>query len=223
MKIRNEGRAALEFALCAALLFAATALPSCGHDHVPPVPPSPPPLPPPAPNPPPVDDVSAALLELHNAERAKKSLPPLRIDPKLTTAAVAHSRHMAQVGKLAHFGINDGDPWSRMKDVGYSFSSASENVAWNTPDPAETVRAWMSSAGHRANILGQYQDVGFGMAKGIRGDPYWTTDFGTPARAGVAAELPTARTLPPTAAPKGTKAPPGSPEALTSPGPGAAP
>jgi uncharacterized protein YkwD len=163
MKIRNEGRAALEFALCVSLLFAATALPSCGHDHVPPVPPSPPPLPPPAPNPPPVDDVSAALLELHNAERAKKSLPPLRIDPKLTTAAVAHSRHMAQVGKLAHFGINDGDPWSRMKDAGYSFSSASENVAWGQPDPKTAVSDWMSSSGHRANILGNFVDAGFGV------------------------------------------------------------
>jgi uncharacterized protein YkwD len=218
--MRQRLRPYLEFTLCVTLLFALTSLPSCGHDHVPPVPPSPPPLPPPAPNPPPLDDVSAALLELHNAERAKKSLPPLKLSAQLTDAAIGHSKFMAAKGKLGHFGLGDGDPWQRMKSSGYDFSSASENVAWGQPDSKTVVSDWMSSSGHRANILGQYQDVGFGMAKGLKGDPYWTSDFGTPIRAGVAAELPTARTLPPTAAPKGTKAPPGSPEALTSPGPG---
>jgi hypothetical protein len=46
------------------------------------------------------------------------------------------------------------------------------------------VSAWMSSPGHRANVLGDYSEVGFGMSSSATGVLYWCVDFGTPLQAG---------------------------------------
>jgi uncharacterized protein YkwD len=64
-----------------------------------------------------------------------------------------------------------------------------ENIAWGTgylATPAQIVRGWMNSSGHRANILnGRFRDIGVGIALGAptggrraRDGATYTTDFG---------------------------------------------
>lgn len=129
---------------------------------------------PPPPPPPPAGDVQAQLLALHVAERSQAGLPALRLDPKLTAAAQGHADFMAHADRLGHSGIGDGDPWTRIRDQGYAFTAAAENIAEGYQTPAAVMAGWMSSTGHRANIMGQYADVGFGQT-GL----YWCADFGT--------------------------------------------
>jgi uncharacterized protein YkwD len=181
---------ALESCIVIACLAAVLAPAGCpGPAPVPVPPPAPGPAPPPpGPSPPPpspIDPraaVEAELLRLHNAERDKKGLTPLVIDPRLGAAARKHSDHMAKVDRLGHFGLGDADPWTRITAEGFRWKAASENVGWNEDSPAEAMRAWMSSPGHRANILGPYRSFGAGMARNAKGEPYWTTDFGTEER-----------------------------------------
>jgi uncharacterized protein YkwD len=65
--------------------------------------------------------------------------------------------------------------------------SLAENIAWGTGSlatPAQIVRGWMNSPGHRANILnGRFRDIGVGVALGapaggVRDGATYTTDFG---------------------------------------------
>ena len=70
---------------------------------------------------------------------------------------------------------------SRLDAVGYAYSSAAENVAWNQPSAQSVVNGWMNSPGHRANILDTYvTEMGAAMARSLRGEPYWIQVLGHP-------------------------------------------
>jgi uncharacterized protein YkwD len=70
---------------------------------------------------------------------------------------------------------------SRFKAVGYVYSAAAENIAWNQTTPRAAAGAWMSSPPHRANILDpRFTDTGVAMVRDARGEPYWVQVFGTP-------------------------------------------
>jgi uncharacterized protein YkwD len=126
-------------------------------------------------------DVPTALLAAHNAGRAAGGLAPLMLDSTLCAAAQGHAEFMARQGVLAHAGIGDGDPWQRMKERGYMFREASENVAMGQRDAAAAVGDWMSDPPHRANILGPYVHLGGGMATSKSGMNFWCCDYGSPA------------------------------------------
>lgn len=145
----------------------------------------------PGPIPPPDQDIVKHLIDLHNYYRAQHNLPPLIQNQKLQAAANKHGAYQAQVGHMAHFGIGDGTPGSRITAEGYNWSSYGENVAWNQADAETVMKTWMWSPGHRWNILSNYQEIGASMYKGKNGDPYWTVDFGT-----TAAGQPTAEPMP---------------------------
>ncbi len=137
---------------------------------------------PPPPPPPPSDAAILALLVVaHNSIRAANNLPPFGRAQKLDAAASGHDTFMATHVVFAHMGVGDGDPWSRITAAGYAYSAAGENIAWNQPDVGTVMKDWMNSPGHRANILGDYAEIGVALARGAKGDCYWTVDFGTPA------------------------------------------
>lgn len=143
-----------------------------------PTPPPPAPVPMPAPD---GSDIIASLVAAHNIARQARGMAPLTASPALTLSAGRHAAFMAQHGTLAHEGIGDGSPWTRMHDAGYSYSSAGENIAEGQADVASVMAAWMSDIPHRMNIMGQYHELGAGMARAADGTPYWTVDFGSTA------------------------------------------
>ncbi len=139
--------------------------------------PSPDPAPVPDPTPDVNGDVAQQLLAAHNRQRALKGLPLLKLDPKLSSAAQAHSVWMFEHGQMSHDERGVG-PATRITHAGYRWNGCGENIAAGFVGVAGVMNAWMSSSGHRHNILGNYSDVGFG----VKGN-YWTADFGLPATA----------------------------------------
>ncbi|MYU05318.1 CAP domain-containing protein [Streptomyces sp. SID8366] len=121
--------------------------------------------------------VTAQIVQLVNAERAKAGCRPLTLDAKLTKAAQAHSADMAAHQNMSHTGSDGSDPGTRITQAGYAWSAYGENVAYGYSTAAEVMAGWMSSPGHRANILNcGYQEIGVGLAQP---GSYWTQDFGT--------------------------------------------
>jgi uncharacterized protein YkwD len=121
------------------------------------------------------------VLALTNSERAKAGCKALSMNSKLTSAAQSHSADMAANNYFSHDSQDGRSPFDRMKDVGYSFSAAAENIAMGQRTPADVMTAWMNSPGHKANILNcTYTQIGVGYALNKAGSPYWTQDFGKP-------------------------------------------
>ena len=65
-----------------------------------------------------------------------------------------------------------------MDDQGISYSWWGENINEEQDTVASTMKSWMASKGHKANILGEnFEQVGFGRAKDKDGSYYWVQLF----------------------------------------------
>ena len=121
-------------------------------------------------------EVRAALLCLHNEERAARGLPALKENTRLRRAAAGHSADMVAEGYFSHEG--DGTFVDRILDAGYARRndgwSLGENLAWGTGElatPRTMMEAWMASPGHRKTIVTRaYRDIGFGVRLGVPKD-----------------------------------------------------
>jgi uncharacterized protein YkwD len=145
----------------------------------------------------PANDNAAALgastLCLINAERQQRGLPPLTANPQLGKAAQNYSRAMVRERFFDHVSPGGSTLLSRVKRGtrylrGARSYSLGENIAWGSGDfatPRETVKGWMASAGHRANILNRrFRHIGIGVVNGAPDDDQgmpaatYTNDFG---------------------------------------------
>ncbi|MFE5215780.1 CAP domain-containing protein [Streptomyces sp. NPDC056626] len=116
-------------------------------------------------------------MQLVNAERAKAGCQPLTLNSTLTKAAQAHSADMAAHQNMSHTGSDGSTPGDRITRAGYTWSSYGENVAYGYSTPEQVMDGWMTSPGHRANILNcSFKEIGVGLAQP---NSYWTQDFGT--------------------------------------------
>nr|WP_168514184.1 CAP domain-containing protein [Streptomyces sp. S1D4-11]QIY99993.1 CAP domain-containing protein [Streptomyces sp. S1D4-11] len=119
----------------------------------------------------------ARVLALVNSERGKVGCSPLTLNAKLSKAAQDHSADMASHQNMSHTGSDGSDPGQRITAAGYSWSAYGENVAFGYSTPEEVMAGWMSSAGHKRNILDcGFKEIGVGLAQP---GSYWTQDFGT--------------------------------------------
>lgn len=125
------------------------------------------------------------IVYLTNQARLRAGCPKLHIDPALTRAAVRHSRDMASNNYFSHTGTRGLGPIDRAQVEGYPSSYVSENVAAGNAGAVDTFVQWMTSAGHRRNIL----NCGFteiGVAHVYQPDSrwghYWTQLLGNPGR-----------------------------------------
>lgn len=119
----------------------------------------------------------AEVVELVNAERAKAGCSPVKVNATLTEAAQKHSEDMAASGTMSHTGSDGSSPGDRITRAGYSWSTYGENVAYGYSTPEQVMQGWMTSPGHKANILNcSFEEIGVGLAQP---GSYWTQDFGT--------------------------------------------
>ncbi|MEU5703929.1 CAP domain-containing protein [Streptomyces aurantiacus] len=122
---------------------------------------------------------TAEVVALTNAERAAAGLPPLTEDPLLIRAAQAHSVDMVARAFYSHTSPDGSEPWHRAAAAGSARRTIGENIACGQRSPAEVVRGWMDSPGHRANILKPaFTHIGVGFAGGGSAGTYWTQLFG---------------------------------------------
>ncbi|MFE3144178.1 CAP domain-containing protein [Streptomyces scopuliridis] len=119
----------------------------------------------------------AAVLSLVNKERAKVGCSPLRADASLGRLAQDFSDDMAQRGFFDHTDPDGKSPWDRAGKAGVK-DLGGENIARGQATAQAVMDSWMSSEGHRANILNcDYTRLGVGVHTGS-GGPWWTQDFG---------------------------------------------
>lgn len=119
-------------------------------------------------NPRPRPDLEARMLEMVNAERAKRGLEPLKPDPQLVEVARGHSRDMFGRGYFSHVSPEGGTLAERMRKGDARYFLAGENLAL-APTLDMAHQGLMDSPGHRANILRpQFGRLGVGVLDGGR-------------------------------------------------------
>ncbi len=127
-------------------------------------------------------DTHAAI----NAERAAAFLPGLTMDAALRNVARAYSQDMIDRNFFDHVNPDGDDLSDRLAGAGVTYAMAGENIAWNQgfADPVATaVEGWMSSPGHRANILrSEFTHTGIGIAVTSDDAYYFTQVFTDPAK-----------------------------------------
>ena len=107
------------------------------------------------------------VIELTNAEREKNGLQPLEIDDDLMELAQTRAEEVSV--KYSH---ERPDGTSVVKEYGYG-----ENVGAKA-SPQKQVSSWMSSEGHRTNILiDWYNSIGVGCYHDDDGKTYWVQIF----------------------------------------------
>ncbi|MCS7239450.1 MAG: CAP domain-containing protein, partial [Thermoguttaceae bacterium] len=102
----------------------------------------------------------ANLVYYVNRERARFGLPPLKVCPQLQRSARKHCRWMAATGILQH-----------------TLDPVAENIAMGYETSQKAVAGWMTSPGHRANILGPYTYIGAAGYQSASGTPFWCLQF----------------------------------------------
>jgi uncharacterized protein YkwD len=105
--------------------------------------------------------VEERIVEKTNQERRRHGLPPLSIDGRLVRSARRHTAWMTRSRSLSH-----------------TSAAVAENIAMGQQSSHEALRSWMSSSGHRANILNSgYTKIGVAAYVAKDGTIYWCQQF----------------------------------------------
>jgi len=121
-----------------------------------------------------LDVIRDAVACLHNRTRALKRLRVLALNDALAEAAAGHAGDMVARRYFDHL-TPEGDYFDqRIIATGYTRGAngykVGENLIWASGDlatPAELMRSWLASSGHRSNILkAAYRELGLGVAFG---------------------------------------------------------
>lgn len=115
----------------------------------------------------------AELLGRLNALRAQSGLGPLTWNGQLAAAALNHSQYLSNSPfSDAHVQADGSTPQDRARAQGYTGRVSENVVGGSSPDVNYAWTWWMNSAVHRGNMLGNWNEVGIGVAEGPRGRWY---------------------------------------------------
>lgn len=116
------------------------------------------------------------MVALINKDRAAQGLKPLTENKLLDESARAKACDMKEKNYFEHVSPEGFEPWSFMKDVGYKYINAGENIARSYTSTKKLAEAYLKSPEHRDNILNpEYTEVGIGSC-----GYYSVEHFGTP-------------------------------------------
>jgi uncharacterized protein YkwD len=127
------------------------------------------------------NDTEARVFVLINRERQRQGLPALVYNAQLDRMAKIQASNMAHLNKLSHTLPESRLPTlsDRARFVGYSFGRLAENVAQGYPNAETVVQGWMTSSGHRHNLLdADVVETGIGIARAPGGGVYYCQVFG---------------------------------------------
>ncbi len=114
-----------------------------------------------APKPLDLHPVEQNIVHYTNLQRKRHGLAPLRVDGRLMASARRHCMWMARNHVLQHTSL-----------------SVAENIAMGQRDSREAVNDWVTSPGHRANILHPgYRRIGVAAFTASDGTIYWCQQF----------------------------------------------
>lgn len=130
-------------------------------------------------------ELSRRLLQLSNDARTAAGAPPLMLDVLVQQVAQAHAEAMARGAYLDHIDMQGRAAGERLQDAGFVYRWAGENISAGKAVVDEVFAWWLSSDGHRANILKpEFNLTGCGYAF-VASDSrqfhhYWVQVFATP-------------------------------------------
>lgn len=113
------------------------------------------------------DITSSQLLYFTNLKRQENGTIPLSLNDRLSLAAKEKAADMFSHNYWAHNSPDGKTPWVFIKNSGYTYVYAGENLARGFQNSDEVIKAWMASPDHRDNMLSRnYSEVGFAVMKG---------------------------------------------------------
>jgi len=119
------------------------------------------------------------VFNMINQNRQNNGLPPLTWSNTVAIQARNHSVDMAnQTVPFGHQGFDMR--YATLQRLIPGLRAMGENVAWNQgykKPGATAVQSWMNSPEHYANIMGDYNLTGVGVAKDSQGRYYFTQIF----------------------------------------------
>lgn len=119
------------------------------------------------------------LLDLHNLEREKMGLEPLKEDERLNRSAQMKANDMCKHNYFSHTNSDDTQPWKWFDQAGYDNVPGvrGENISKGFSNIGVLImEALMNSKGHRENVLyEEYEEIGIG-----RCDDYTVFHYGKP-------------------------------------------
>lgn len=138
-----------------------------------------------------LDDEEKKMIQLINNYRVANGLTPYAISQKLNVVAANLAEDEAANGYSAHIDSQGRSMETRLDACGVTYQSAGENAGHYMTTQQE-FDGWISSPGHKTNILGgsgntKYNTMGIARAK--RGNEWiWVNDFTNPNPGGAATD-----------------------------------
>jgi len=123
----------------------------------------------------PSDTIITTIFNRTNSDRAAHGLGALVWNPRLACLSTQWSQYMAGAHDFRH-----RDLAAAIASPGYEdYATLGENilVAPGSVDGNQMENAWLSSPGHYANIMGNYDSIGIGYARGDDGRIWVTANF----------------------------------------------
>jgi uncharacterized protein YkwD len=117
-----------------------------------------------------MSSLAANVISQTNGERAMQGLGTLNVSGELNRAAAVRAQEITQMFSHTR---PDGSAWSTV-----SSAVRGENIAMGQQSADKVMAAWMSSPGHRANILrASFGSIGVAAIK-VGNVMYWVQEFG---------------------------------------------
>lgn len=118
-----------------------------------------------------------------NAYRAENGLKPWSVDDRLNAIATTYARHLADARQMTHELAPYGGLEKRLKDGGYSYLVAGENLGEGHLDMQDAFDGWRHSPAHDRGMRDPEATV-FGIGSAYRSDDryqaYWCLIFARP-------------------------------------------
>ena len=139
--------------------------------------------------------IAEKILVKTNAIRSSQGKPDLAQNDEMDILASVHSQNMVTHDFFAHVDHENKTPSNRADDLAFSWSSIAENIGqvpWfeNVNGCGDTrsaevisdcvVEGWRNSPGHYANMIGDFEELGVGVAFTKDSIAYFTQVFRTP-------------------------------------------
>jgi hypothetical protein len=124
------------------------------------------------------------IIAMVNDLRAGQNKNVLTVNTKLNVSSAMKANDMAQGSYFSHTSPAGNNLAYFLKQAGYNYSVAGENLAMGFNDTAELFQAWVDSPTHYNNIVDtDFKETGIGVMAGLYNDIptiYIAEHFGTP-------------------------------------------
>ena len=114
------------------------------------------------------------VMTLVNNYRVSNGLSALLIIDYISIKSEEHDNYMISMGAVSHNYFQDR--YENLVQV-IGAKNVSENLAYNYATPESVVNAWLSSTGHKANVVGDFTHFGISIRTNSEGKKYYTNIF----------------------------------------------